>query len=108
MEGGALMAEESRLCDADYQRLMRGIKSAIKEEVPQIVRAELDGIGLLTADPKDKIETIQAIAFLKSLLRGSHAAQGIVGKRVVSGILWMIGVALMLGAGALLEKTFGK
>lgn len=76
--------------------------------VREAVRAELEGIGLLTANPKDRIETIQAIAFLKSLQSGAHAAQRIAGHRIMNALFWIVGVLLVLGAGALLEKTFGK
>jgi hypothetical protein len=86
-----MAAEEVRISEADFQRLMKGVKASVREE--------LEGIGLLTADPEERIKTILAIEFLKSLHSGARVAQTAIGKRLINGFCWLLGASLVFFAG---------
>jgi hypothetical protein len=101
----------NRLSASDFKRLEsimeRAAKKAIDAHVPGIVRAELTGIGFTVSDEGDRREVFQDQLFVRKIRKGAEAAEGIVGKRVINGALWIIGVLLMMGGGALLQKMYG-
>lgn len=94
------MAEEVRLSEDDYGRIMKCVRDAVRDEFASI--------GLHTADPEKRIKTILAIEFLMSLYNGANAAKRVAGRRIINGTLYLIGVVIALWAGALLEKTIGR
>lgn len=100
-----------RLPEADFRRLKRAMEEtsvkAIEKHVPVIVRKEFESIGILSADAESRVEVVKDMLFVRKIRQGADAAEGIVGRRVVNGLLWFLGVLLILGGGALLHRTFG-
>ena len=102
----------NRLSASDFKRLEsimeRAAKKAIDAHVPGIVRTEFTGIGFTVSDEDDRREVFQDQLFVRKIRKGAEAAEGVIGKRVMSGLLWILGVLLMMGAGALLQTLYGR
>lgn len=98
----------ARLGKADFERFEKLMEQAINKTVPPLVRREFESVGIIASDPDDRVEVVKDMLFVRKIRQGAEAAEGIVGKKIVNGGLWLLGVLLMMGAGALLQKMYGN
>lgn len=108
----AARKQEARLSEDDFKRLERAMEkicgSVIDKHVPPLVRREISGIGLLVSDEDDRVEATKDILFLRKIRQGAEAAESLIGKRVMNGFLWLLGVLLAMGSGALLHLLYSS
>lgn len=98
--------ETVRLCKADFERLTKLVEQAINKTVPTLVRKEFESVGIIAADADDRVEVVKDMHFVRKIRKGAEAAEGVIGSRILNGVLWLLGVALMMGAGALLHLLY--
>lgn len=95
-----------RLGTADFARFERLVEQAIKKTVPDLVKKEFESVGIIAADADDRVEVVKDMLFVRKIRQGAEAAEGLIGKRLVNGLLWLLGVLLTMGCGALLHLLY--
>lgn len=90
------------LTSADYSAIAR----MVAKEVPKAIRKEFGDIGLPVETTEQQIAAQELFAFLRRMQKGTHAAEGVVGKSILNLILKGIGALILLGAGVFVSRAW--
>lgn len=99
------MSAPRRTRGVSLRDIKKVIEDSIAETVPRAIRAEFLKLGLATDDDDARLSAQRDFAFLRRARTGAEAAEGLVGKRIVTWALGAVGLAAAAGVGAMVHGT---